>query len=232
MSMKNKGPLNDPSIGNYKVQQENYEQWVEHYRTAPSISPPEVPTSGGHGFIDYKIVGHSAATDALKERRSEWERAIGPDKERLGLLYKAEQLHNTNPGSRSQMREAMGNLLTYDLDHQHPIANRNRDLHSEPYTPQEQSNWHRRDGRDLTTRENDFAEGWDWRNHLAYQSQPKPFPRDGEAYFHPKAEPVRAQEAAQEQRELLEVQQISRTAQAPNIDGDTLREQRQRTMQP
>lgn len=225
-----KSKMNDTAtMVNYTGFEENYQQWKDRYRTAPSISPEGLPTAGGQGFIDYERIGRTAAQEQLADRKHELDHSHGPDKERLQLLYAAEKLHNETPGSRRQAREAFGQLVEYDLDHGHPIADRSRDLHIQPYTPEEQSNWHRRDGRELTSREQEKANDLDWRNPLAYQVQPQPISKEN-WWLHPGAEPV-----IQEQRRIhelgnAEALSVELSNQVPKLDGERL--QKQRTMQP
>ena len=225
-----KGHLNDrATMPDYKIRDDNFHAWMKHYQDAPSISPEGLPTSGGHGFIDQRrMSGPTAVSDALHARRDELERAVGPDKDRLQLLYRAETLYNLSPGSRSEVREAMSDLIAYDRAHGHPMANPHRDLDAEPYTPQEQAHWHRRDGRSLTTAEQERASGLDWNNPLAHQHKPAPMP-EGTWWLHPANEPKRQEALRRIEREMEDARGVGAHRPVPHLGADAVRQRREIT---
>lgn len=243
MSLNDKELMPSP-----QSQSANQQHWINRYRTAPSITPEVLPNAGGTGFIDGKRMSEIEVEAALAKRKVEMEKASTPqDKERLTLLYKAEMSHNgyslsadlrddnnTSKGtSKFQAREHLTDLIAYDMKHGHPaITDPKRDLVSEPYTAKEQSQWHRRDGRELTTEEMTKAEGLDWRNPLAFQEPdraPFPFP-EGKWYLHPDNEGKRQAECERDQRERQEEQDILKgriQPQAPSLDRERIERQRE-----
>ena len=195
--MKYTSILNDDAtLPSCALKDENQRAWIERYKSAPSISPPGLPASGGQGFIDGSASSDQfTLTDQLNARGREAERAMGPDKERLQLFYAAEMAHNC--ASKAEARQALGELIEYDRAHGHPVADPSRDLVSAPYTAQEQSSWHRRDGRDLTSREQEEAQALGWRNHHAQREAMKPAAL-GEWWVHPSVEPRQRREVSEQ----------------------------------
>lgn len=182
--------LNDKQhIPTVELRDLNYNAWVERYRGAPSISPDGVKPSGGTGFINPSQFENNPAgmTEYLNDRRRERDNAIGADKERLTLLLNAERTHAYRSGysseegypSAGEEREAMARLMQYDHDHGHPIADSRRDLNRDPYTAKEQSDWHRRDNRQLTTEEYEVSHSLDWDSQTTHRHVPAPKPEDG-----------------------------------------------------
>ncbi|TBV69362.1 hypothetical protein [Pseudoxanthomonas winnipegensis] len=189
---------NKKSIPTVDLRDVNQDKWVERYRNAPPISPEGCKPSGGTGFIDADRYANDpiGLTDKLLERSKEVANAHGPDKDRLKLLYNAEQTYAyASPG---EAREALGKLMQYDHDHGHPIADSKRDLNQHPYTPQEQNTWHRRDGRELTSQEGDVFHklGWDEKQTEA----PKPS-NDPDWHIHEAVKPLVEREHSRIARE-------------------------------
>lgn len=191
--------LNDKKhIPTAALRDENYNAWVERYQNTPCISPDGVKPSGGTGFINPSQFENNPAdmTDYLNDRRRERDSAIGPDKERLSLLLNAEQTHAYRSGysseegypSAGEEREAMAKLMQYDHEHGHPIADSRRDLTKDPYTAKEQSDWHRRDGRQLTTQELSVSHALDW-DSLATQRQSAPPKPEDDWHIHVAVKP-------------------------------------------
>ncbi|WP_448228861.1 hypothetical protein [Pseudoxanthomonas mexicana] len=215
--------LNDNDlIPSVDLREVNFDAWVERYRNAPSITPDGIKPAGGSGFIDPAAYEHDPVglSACLNNRRSELDSAIGPDKERLGLLYKAEQAHALRSGysteswvpSPGEERDAMAKLMQYDHDHGHPIADSRRDLNKEPYTAKEQSDWHRRDGRQLTSQELEVSHQLDW-DSMATQRQPStPKPAEG-WHIHAAVKPEVDREHARRAQEQKLAQELSQGAQ-------------------
>ena len=82
----------------------------------------------------------------------------------------------------------MAKLMQYDHDHGHPIADSRRDLNKDPYTAKEQSDWHRRDGRQLTTQELSVSHALDW-DSLATQRQSAPPKPEDDWHIHVAVKP-------------------------------------------
>ena len=60
--------------------------------------------------------------------------------------------------SKFRAREALSELIAYDQEHGHPLADPTRDLQAQPYTDWERAKWAQRDGRQMTDAER--QQGW------------------------------------------------------------------------
>ncbi|HFK1824858.1 TPA: hypothetical protein ACGW3G_000903 [Stenotrophomonas maltophilia] len=138
----------------------NYKAWVERYQRQPGIAVDEHSKAvGGAGFTTRDTPNYH---DHLDSRKKELEYATGPDKERLGLLYTAEQAACTMTSHHDQ-RQTMQQLMAYDRSHRHPITDPSRDLAANPPTMAEKHHWLTRDDRALQPKEQEHltAKGWD-----------------------------------------------------------------------
>ena len=169
------------------LKRDNYAAWVDRYQKAPSITPAGAPTSGGHGFIDIKDPDcHSKLIlrqDELKQCR------IPQDKERLALLVHAEEKAIT--GTQTEARKGIGALMAYDRANGHPVADPHRDLLKDPYSTREQAEWHRREGRDLTTAEMNVGNSRGWSDPNLHKDAKPSMKQDPEWEIHPKIRPAR-----------------------------------------
>lgn len=178
----------------------NYNAWVERYQRQPGIAVDEHSKPvGGAGFTTRETPNHQ---DRLADRKAEWEHAKGPDKERLGLLYKAETAACVMTSHHDQ-RRTMQALMTYDRDHGNPITDPNRDLAAQPPTMAEKHQWMTRDGRQLNPQEHEHltAKGWDdSQRPNAQQSSTLSNEQDAKWYLHPTVRPQveRTQQAVAE----------------------------------
>lgn len=192
----------------------NYEKWVERYQASPSIGIGDgSPVPGGSGFITQSSPNWK---DALDARKAELDHAQNPqDRQRLELLYNAEQKACGFHGKR-EARQALGDLMEYDRQHNHPITDTARDLNAEPYTMAEKHAWFNRDGRTPNTAEVGHMQGkgWDDPSHpTREQTAVLGNAQDKEWFIHPQVKPqVEAArnasiERKQEQEQTVQVAQ-------------------------
>lgn len=153
-------PFRDPRMkSGDKIALEQF--WIDRYRNAPAIKDPAVAamdrsdgpksghSAGGEGFC--KALPTKEALDAhLAQRRQELAMPGQlQDKERLGLLMKAEETcwEGHRAQRPSEAHRALADLVTYDRANGHPVADPARDLKAQPYSDVERRDWLTRDGR-------------------------------------------------------------------------------------
>lgn len=195
----------------------NYNAWVERYQRQPGIAVNgHSKAVGGAGFTTRETPNYQ---DRLADRKAEWDHAQGPDKERLGLLYNAEQAACVMTSHHDQ-RRTMQQLMDYDRSHGHPITDPERDLSTIPPTMAEKHRWMTRDDRTLQPKEQEHltAKGWDdSQRPNAQQSAELSNAQDDKWYIHPSVRPqieqthqaIESRQREQEQTLVPEVGQYA-----------------------